>query len=186
MTDNEIFERALKAKSDIKLLSEKQKNHAIEIMAKALEDNTDIILKENEEDIKAANGKISDVMIDRLSITAERIKNMASGMKEVCCLPDPNNKVLNEITRPNGLSISKISVPMGVIGIIYESRPNVTSDAAVLCFKSSNVCILRSGKEAYRTSKAIVNALRSGLKKCWRRRNPEPKASAARSANAAC
>lgn len=166
MTDNEIFERALKAKSDIKLLSEKQKNHAIEIMAKALEDNTDIILKENEEDVKATNGKISDVMIDRLSITAERIKNMASGMKEVCCLPDPNNKVLNEITRPNGLSISKISVPMGVIGIIYESRPNVTSDAAVLCFKSSNVCILRSGKEAYRTSKAIVNALRSGLKKC--------------------
>lgn len=163
MTTAEIFEKAVEAKSQVKSLTEAEKNKAIEVMAKALVDNTAVILAENKLDIEAARGTISDVMLDRLALSEERIKAMAQGMLDVKNLPDPNGKILNHIERPNGLIIEKTAVPMGVIGIIYESRPNVTSDAAVLCFKSSNVCILRGGKEAYRTSKAIVNALRQGL-----------------------
>ena len=163
MTTAEIFEKAVEAKSQVKSLTEAEKNKAIEVMARALVDNTALILAENKLDIDAARGSISEVMLDRLALTEERIKAMAQGMLDVKNLPDPNGKVLNHIERPNGLIIEKTAVPMGVIGIIYESRPNVTSDAAVLCFKSSNVCILRGGKEAYRTSKAIVNALRQGL-----------------------
>lgn len=165
MTTKEILERAVKAKKDIRLLSKEEKNSAIEIMAKSLEDAADIILRENAFDVEAARGNISDVMIDRLTLTKERIASMASGMREVMLLPDPNGFVMNRIDRPNGLVIEKTAVPMGVIGIIYESRPNVTSDAAVLCFKSSNVCVLRGGKEAYRTSKAVTDALRNGLEK---------------------
>lgn len=165
MTTAEIFERAVKAKNQVKSLSEKEKNSAIEIMAKSLENSIDIILSENKTDIENARGKISDVMLDRLALSESRIKAMAQGMREVSLLPDPNGKVLKHIERPNGLIIEKTAVPMGVIGIIYESRPNVTSDAAVLCFKSSNVCILRGGKEAYHTSKAITDALRKGLEK---------------------
>lgn len=165
MTTAEIFEKAVEAKSQVKSLTEAEKNKAIEVMAEALVDNTAVILAENKLDIEAARGTISDVMLDRLALSEERIKAMAQGMLDVKNLPDPNGKILNHIERPNGLIIEKTAVPMGVIGIIYESRPNVTSDAAVLCFKSSNVCILRGGKEAYRTSKAIVNALRQGLEK---------------------
>lgn len=163
MTTREILERAVKAKKDIRLLTREEKNNAIEVMASSLEAATNKILAENEIDIDNARGKISDVMIDRLSLTEERISAMAQGMREVMALPDPNGFVMNRIERPNGLVIEKTAVPMGVIGIIYESRPNVTSDAAVLCFKSSNVCVLRGGKEAYRTSKAIIEALRDGL-----------------------
>ena len=160
MTTNEILIAAKNAKSDVKRLTNEEKNRAISVMADSLLQNADYILCENEKDINDAKGKISDVMIDRLSLTGDRITAMANGMREVMALPDPNGKILNTVKRPNGLVIEKTAVPMGVIGIIYESRPNVTSDAAVLCFKSSNVCVLRGGKEAYRTSKAIVNAPR--------------------------
>ncbi len=171
MTTNEILIAAKNAKSDIKCLTNEEKNNAISVMADKLILNADYILCENEKDINDARGKISDVMIDRLSLSKDRITAMANGMREVMALPDPNGKILNTVTRPNGLVIEKTAVPMGVIGIIYESRPNVTSDAAVLCFKSSNVCVLRGGKEAYRTSKAIVNALREGLEACGINKN---------------
>ena len=163
MTTEEILSRAVNAKKDICGLSSEEKNAAIEIMAKCIEESIEMILSENRADIEAARGKISDVMIDRLALNPDRIGGMAKGMREVANLPDPNGKVLKEVHSPNGMTIRKVSVPMGVIGIIYESRPNVTSDAAVLCFKSSNVCVLRGGKEAYRTSKAIVEAMRKGL-----------------------
>ena len=166
MTTNEILIAAKNAKKDVKRLTNKEKNNAISVMADSLLQNADYILCENEKDINDAKGQISDVMIDRLSLSKERITAMANGMREVMSLPDPNGKILNTVKRPNGLVIEKTAVPMGVIGIIYESRPNVTSDAAALCFKSSNVCVLRGGKEAYRTSKAIVNVLREGLKSC--------------------
>lgn len=166
MTTREILERAVSAKKDLRLLTEAQKNAAIEKMAVALTEAAEKILSQNALDIEDARGRISDVMLDRLTLTKARIKSMADGMREVMALPDPNGFVMNRIERPNGLVIEKTAVPMGVIGIIYESRPNVTSDAAVLCFKSSNVCVLRGGKEAYRTSKAITEALRSGLSAC--------------------
>ena len=166
MTTAQILSAATSAKADIKRLTSEEKNSAISAMADMLLLNADYILSENEKDVQNARGKISDVMIDRLSLSKDRITAMANGMRDVMHLPDPNGKVLNTVKRPNGLIIEKTAVPMGVIGIIYESRPNVTSDAAVLCFKSSNVCVLRSGKEAYRTSKAVVNALRGGLKSC--------------------
>lgn len=166
MTTAEILERAKSAKADVKRLTNEEKNNAISVMAQKLVANADYILSENEKDINDAKGKISDVMIDRLSLSKDRITAMATGMCDVMRLPDPNGQILNTVNRPNGLVIEKTAVPMGVIGIIYESRPNVTSDAAVLCFKSSNVCVLRGGKEAYRTSKAVVNALREGLCEC--------------------
>ncbi len=163
MTTNDIFLRAVEAKKDIRKLNSRQKNDAVEKMAVSLENSIDEILAANALDVQAARGNISEALIDRLSLTKERIKGMTKGMREVAALEDPNGKVLSVVKRGNGLIIEKTVVPMGVIGIIYESRPNVTSDAAVLCFKSSNVCVLRGGKEAYRTSKAIVNALQKGL-----------------------
>ena len=165
MTTSQILSNAVSAKPSIRSLSAEQKNRAIEEMALELENSADEILRENTADIDASKDKISPVMIDRLTLTKDRIAGMAQGMREVAALPDPNGRIIREIERPNGLNIQKVAVPMGVIGIIYESRPNVTSDAAVLCFKSSNVCVLRGGKEAYRTSKAIIGALRRGLKK---------------------
>lgn len=163
MTTNDIFLRAVEAKKDLRKLNSRQKNEAVEKMAVSLENSIDVILSANALDVQAARGNVSDAMIDRLSLTKERIYGMTKGMREVAALEDPNGKVLSVVKRENGLIIEKTIVPMGVIGIIYESRPNVTSDAAVLCFKSSNVCVLRGGKEAYRTSKAIVNALQKGL-----------------------
>ncbi len=144
-------------------LTEDIKNRALEAMAKSLIDSTDEILKENEKDIDAAKGKISDVMIDRLRLTSERIEGMAKGILEVGSLSDPVNKVLESCEHKNGLLIEKTSVPFGVVAIIYESRPNVTSDAAALGFKSGNVTVLRGGKEAYNSSLAIVKALKKGL-----------------------
>lgn len=163
MTTNDIFLRAVEAKKDIRKLNSRQKNDAVEKMAVSLENSIDEILAANALDVQAARGNISEALIDRLSLTKERIKGMTKGMREVAALEDPNGKVLSVVKRGNGLIIEKTVVPIGVIGIIYESRPNVTSDAAVLCFKSSNVCVLRGGKEAYRTSKTIVNALQKGL-----------------------
>ncbi len=166
MKTSEILDRAVMAKSDIRSLNSEEKNRAVSVMADCLIRHTDNILSENALDIEASRGVISEVMIDRLTLTKERIEGMAQGMRDVAKLPDPNGRVIREIDRPSGLHIEKVAVPMGVIGIIYESRPNVTSDAAVLCFKSSNVCVLRGGKEAYRTSKAITQALREGLTQC--------------------
>ena len=118
----------------------------------------------NAEDMAAAKGRISDVMLDRLALTPQRIEAMAKGIRDVAALPDPVGRVLSRIERPNGLVIEKTAVPMGVIAIIYESRPNVTSDAAALAIKSGNACILRCGKEAWRSANAIVQALRQGLR----------------------
>ena len=154
------------AKATVKLLcglSDERLNEALVAMANAIEEDTDSILAANALDIEAARGNISEVMIDRLRLTPERIRAMADGIREVTKLPSPLGKVLREVVRPNGLVIDKISVPMGVIAIIYESRPNVTSDAAALAIKSGNVAILRGGKEAYASSAAITGAMRRGL-----------------------
>ena len=164
MTTLEIMKNAKEAKKSAVLLNEKIKNRALEEMAKALIENTDMILSANKADVEAAKGKISDVMIDRLRLNKDRIKAMADGIIEVASLPDPCSRILSEYIRKDGLEIRKKAVPMGVVAIIYESRPNVTSDAAALCLKSGNVCILRGGKEAYNSSKAIVEALRIGLR----------------------
>ncbi len=143
------------------------RNAALLGMADALcsADDQAAILAANAEDMAAAKGHISDVMLDRLALTAPRIEAMAQGIREVAALPDPVGRVLNRVERPNGLVIEKTAVPMGVIAIIYESRPNVTSDAAALAIKSGNACILRCGKEAWRSANAIVTVLRQGLKK---------------------
>lgn len=132
-------------------------------IADALVLATDKILSENALDVEAARGSVSDVMIDRLTLTAERILGMAKGIREIAALPSPLGEVISTVERPNGLKIEKISIPMGVIAIIYESRPNVTSDAAALALKAGSVAVLRGGKEAYRTSCAIVNVIRDTL-----------------------
>ena len=165
MTTLEILKQAKAATPLLALLSSEDKNRALLAMAAALEEATEKILAANAIDIAAAKGKMNDVMIDRLSLTESRIKGMANGIREVVELPDPVGLVTDTVVRPNGLRIEKTRVPMGVIGIIYESRPNVTSDAAALCLKSGNVCVLRGGKEAYRSSRAIIDAMREGLVK---------------------
>ena len=162
MTTLEILKKA-KAVSRSGILSENQKNKALTEMANSLIADTQVILAANDTDVENAKGKISEVMIDRLKLTKARIADMAKGICEVRDLPDYVGKVLDNNTLSNGLSVNKVSVPFGVVAIIYESRPNVTSDAAALCFKSGNVCVLRSGKEAYNSAKAIVNALKKGL-----------------------
>ncbi len=165
MTTQEILTRA-KAAAAAPWLESAQKNEALLRMADALEQNQEEILSANRQDVEAARGTVSDVMLDRLTLSAERIAGMAKGLREVAALPDPVGEVLSEIRRENGLLIRKVAVPMGVVAIIYESRPNVTSDAAALALKSGNVCILRSGKEALRSAKAIVKALQQGLGAC--------------------
>lgn len=160
-----ILKEAKKACRKVNFLSEEEKNRALSEMALALLEDTDEILKENEKDLAAAEGSISPVMMDRLRLTKERISGMAEGIRALISLPDPAYRVLKEVKRENGLLIRKVSCPLGVVGIIYESRPNVTSDAASLAIKSGNACVLRGGKEAFRTSFAIVRAMRRGLKK---------------------
>ncbi|MBE6777488.1 MAG: glutamate-5-semialdehyde dehydrogenase [Ruminococcaceae bacterium] len=162
MTTFEILERA-KALSRKGALTTEQKNKALRNMAKALLYNSDNILNANKIDIENAKGKISDVMLDRLTLNHQRIEGMAKGITDVANLPDGVGSVLSSNTLDNGLVVNKVSVPFGVVAIIYESRPNVTSDAAALSFKSGNVCVLRGGKEAYNSSKAIVDALKQGL-----------------------
>ena len=164
MTMKTMLEAAKAAKQEVSRLTESQKNAALEAMADALLARTEGILAANALDLEAAKETISQVMLDRLRLTPERIAGMAEGMRQVAKLPDPVGKVLSEHTRADGLKIQKVSVPMGVVAIIYESRPNVTSDAAALALKSGNVCILRGGKEAFRSASAIVSALREGLK----------------------
>ena len=159
-----MLENARAAKAEIARLQPGQKNAALNAMADALLAHQGDILAANALDLEAARGAISQVMLDRLLLTPARIAGMAQGIREVTALPDPVGLVLEEHTRPDGLQIQKVSVPMGVVAIIYESRPNVTSDAAALALKSGNVCILRSGKEAFRSANAIVTALRDGLR----------------------
>lgn len=165
MTTLEILKRAKALCPEMATVTTEMKNRALYEMADALIENTEEILEENIKDVKAAEGKISDVMIDRLALTKERIADMAKGIRKVADLPDPVGRILSSHTLENGLVVEKTSVPMGVVAIIYESRPNVTSDAASLAIKSGNVCVLRGGKEAYNSAKAIVNALKKGIKK---------------------
>ena len=141
----------------------KTKNRALEAMADALLAHTEDILAANAQDMEDARGHISQVMLDRLALNESRIAGMADGLRQVAALPDPVGRVLSTVERPNGLVIRKVSVPMGVIAIISESRPNVTSDAAALALKAGSACVLRGGKEAYRSARAIVDALGAGL-----------------------
>lgn len=163
MTTQEILNRAKIAAASLASISTEQKNQALAAMADAIEKSTSEILEENQKDLEQARGTISDVMLDRLMLNESRIRGMADGIRDVIGLPDPVGRILTERTITDGLHLKKVSVPLGVVAIIYESRPNVTSDAAALCLKSGNVCILRGGKEAYRTSKSIVLAMREGL-----------------------
>ena len=159
----EMLEAAKAAKSRIAGLTAEEKNAALNAMADSLLMCETAILEANALDLEGAKGHMSDVMLDRLRLTPERIASMAKGIREVAVLPDPVGLTLESHTRQDGLKIDKVSVPMGVIAIIYESRPNVTSDAAALALKSGNVCILRGGKEAFHSANAIVNVLRMGL-----------------------
>lgn len=163
MTTREILEAARSAKAQMALAGTQQKNVALREMADWLESETNTILIANEADLIAAKGKISEVMQDRLRLTRERIADMAEGIRQVAELPDPVGKIRYSHSRPNGLQIDRVACPLGVVAIIYESRPNVTSDAAALAVKSGNACILRCGKEAWRSSAAIVHALKQGL-----------------------
>ena len=166
MTTRQILENAKAAKLSAMLLDTNKKNDALLLMADKLIEHTDKILSANAVDVEKAKGIISDVMIDRLSLSKERIAAMAQGIRDVASLPDPVGQVIERVERENGLIIEKTSVPIGVTAIIYESRPNVTSDAAALSLKSGNVCVLRGGKEAYNSAKAIVDALREALSDC--------------------
>ena len=163
MTTQELLVAASAAKSAMATATTEQKNAALMAMAQALEAHTDDILAANAADAEAARGRISDSLLDRLLLSPARIRGMADGIREVAALPDPVGRVLRETTHPKGMSIRRVAVPMGVVAIIYESRPNVTSDAAALALKSGNVCVLRSGRDAWRSANAVVNALREGV-----------------------
>ncbi len=160
----DILKEAKSVKGVLCSLSTEKKNDALLKMADALVNNADEILKENAKDLENAKGKISDVMLDRLALSKERIEGMAEGIRQVAALPDPVGEVLDRVERPSGIVVEKTAVPMGVVAIIYESRPNVTSDAAALAIKSGNACVLRGGKEAFLSANAIVKAMRKGLK----------------------
>lgn len=161
----ELLEEAKRTKAIVSRLSTQEKNQGLLAMAQALEDQAPAILEANRRDVENAKSHITPVMLDRLTLTDQRIQAMAEGIRAVAKLPDPVGQVLEEHTRPDGLNIQKVSVPMGVIAIIYESRPNVTSDAAALALKSGNVCILRSGRDALGSAAAIVKAMQAGLEK---------------------
>ncbi len=163
MTTMEILKNAKKASFDAALLSENDKNAILLKIADQILADEEEILSENAKDVEKAKDTVGSVMIDRLTLTGQRLSQMAESVREVCALPDPVGRVLSETIRPNGLKIQKISVPMGVIAIIFESRPNVALDAAVLCLKSGNACVLRGGKEAYRSVGAIVKSIRRAL-----------------------
>ena len=163
MTTIELLERTKAAWGSIRSASAEEKDRLLLAMAESLEANSEDILRENAKDMEAAKGTISDVMLDRLALTESRIHAMAEGIRAAAALPDHVGRALAQFTRPNGMTITKRQVPLGLVAIIYESRPNVTSDAAALCIKSGNVCMLRSGKDAYRSSHAIVTALKAGV-----------------------
>lgn len=165
MTTHEILLNAQAARLPLALADSDAKDAALEAMAVALVAAQQNILEANRRDLDAARGRVSDVMLDRLALTPTRLTDMAKGMREVAALPDPVGAVLRKIVRPNGILIEKTAVPMGVIAIIYESRPNVTSDATALAIKAGSACVLRCGRDAWATCHAIVEALRQGLVK---------------------
>lgn len=162
-TTQEQLALARSAKKSINTAGTALKNQALEAMAGQLLKATEAILAANQIDMEAARGKISEVMLDRLFLDQERIEGMAQGIRALIDLPDPIGEVLDTEVLENGLEIQKVRVAMGVIGIIYESRPNVTSDAAALAIKSGNAVVLRTGKDAFHSAQAIVSALKAGL-----------------------
>ena len=164
MTTLEILQRAKAQKATLAAMSGEQRNKALLKMAESLKAHCDEIIAANKVDIENAKDKISPVMIDRLTLTKERIFAMADAVVDVTRLPDPLGETISTVCRPNGLTIRKVSVPLGLLAMIYESRPNVTSDAAALSIKAGNVCVLRGGKEAINSNIAIANALREGVK----------------------
>ena len=163
MTTMELLQAAKACAPSLAAASTEQKNQALMAMADALEAHVEAILFANDADMQAAAEHISAVMLDRLKLDAGRIKGMAQGIRQVAQLPDPVGSVRQRTERDNGLVIERVGVPMGVVAIIYESRPNVTSDAAALALKSGNACVLRGGKEAFRSANAIVAAMQQGL-----------------------
>ncbi|MBQ2311784.1 MAG: glutamate-5-semialdehyde dehydrogenase [Firmicutes bacterium] len=162
-TTSEIIKNARAAAPALAASDAKTRNKALLAMADRLQASCTDILKANAEDVEASREKYGAVMIDRLMLSEARIKGMADGIRDVAALPDPTGKVLAEVVRPNGLVIKKTAVPLGVLAIIYESRPNVTSDAASLAVKSGNAAVLRGGKESFRSNMAITEALKKGL-----------------------
>ena len=163
MTTWDILKKTRAAWPSIRNRDAEGKNALLRAMADSLMACAPAILAENRRDMEEVRGTISDVMLDRLYLDEKRLAGMAEGIRALTALPDHMGRILSQITRPNGMTICKQQVPMGLIAIIYESRPNVTSDAAALAVKSGNVCVLRSGREAYRTAKAIVQALKQGI-----------------------
>ena len=162
-TTQEILKAAKAAAFELNILSTDEKNQALLAMADALESHSAEILAANAIDVENAKTALSSVMIDRLKLNEKRIAGMAQGIRDVAALPDPVGVVLETNTLPNGLFVTKKRVPLGVVGIIYESRPNVTSDAGALCFKSGNVCVLRGGRDAFNSSFALVSVMRNAL-----------------------
>ena len=165
MTTLELLQRTRAAWPSLASAGAEKKNALLLAMADSLQENCADILAANAADMDAARGRITDVMLDRLKLDEGRIAAMADGIRDTVKLPDHTGRVLSEIVRPNGIVIDKVQVPLGMVAIIYESRPNVTSDAAALTIKSGNVCMLRSGKEAYRSAHAIVAALKAGIER---------------------
>ncbi len=164
MTTLELLKKTRAARGSIASATAEEKSRLLLAMADSLEKESEEILRCNMLDMDAARGKISDVMLDRLRLDRDRIGAMADGIRAAAALPDHTGRVLAEVVRPNGVVIDKVQVPLGLVAIIYESRPNVTSDAAALAVKSGNVCMLRSGREAFGSSHAIVAALKKGIK----------------------
>ncbi|MBR6259791.1 MAG: glutamate-5-semialdehyde dehydrogenase [Oscillospiraceae bacterium] len=164
MTTLEMLKKAKAVCPEMAFLTTQQKNKALNNIADAIIASADEILAANALDMAEAVGTMSEVMLDRLELNMSRLEGMAKGVREVAELPDPTGRVIRRTERPGGLVIDKVAVPMGVVSIIYESRPNVTSDAAALCLKSGNVCVLRSGKAAFRSANAITEAMRRGVK----------------------
>lgn len=164
-TTQDLLRQAKASKHVLAELTAESKAAVLCTMADCLLEHTTAILAQNALDVEAATGHISPVMIDRLRLTEDRIADMAVGMKAVAALPDPVGRIRSTHQLPNGLVVEKTAVSLGVVAIIYESRPNVTSDAASLAFKSGNVCVLRGGKESFRSNRAIVDALHDGLRR---------------------
>ena len=165
MTTMQLLGAAVRAKRSAALLTEQDKNRALLAISEQLESTMSDIIAANELDMANSRGIMSDVMLDRLRLDEDRIRAMAKGVRDVAALPDPVGEELERIVRDDGLVICKVRVPLGVVAIIYESRPNVTSDAAALCLKSGNVCVLRAGKEAHASAAAIVSAMKAGLRR---------------------
>ncbi len=163
----ELGKKALEAKDFLASVTTQQKNAALNAIAKALRENSGYIIAENKKDLE--NGEragLNKGLLDRLMLNESRIEDIAKSVEQVAGLSDPCGIVLEEVNRPNGLLIRKVTVPIGVIGIIYEARPNVTADAAVLCLKSSNAVILRGGKEAINSNLAVSSVMRNAIRQC--------------------